>query len=108
MIGKSRPSRSLSFLASQRSPGNAQLMLLDRRGGEATALTDPNDDIAEYSWSLDGQHVALVTHRSDGEPPKQTNRPIVIDALHFEEGCNSEPRPTPPASTAAAAAPLSL
>ena len=77
--------RYLSFLASQHSPGNAQLMLLDRRGGEATALTDPNDDIEEYSWSVDGQHVALVTHRSDGEPPKQTNRPIVIDALHFKQ-----------------------
>ena len=77
--------RYLSFLAGQRSSGNAQLMVLDRRGGEATALTDPNNDIGDYAWSPDGRHIALVAQRSDDEPPKQTNRPIVIDALHFKQ-----------------------
>jgi dipeptidyl aminopeptidase/acylaminoacyl peptidase len=80
--------RYLSFLASQRSSGNAQLMMLDRRGGEATALTDPNDDIGDYAWSPDGRHLTLVIQRSHDEPPKQAIRAIVINALHFKQDEN--------------------
>lgn len=75
----------LSFLSADGNAGNAQLMVLDRRGGEATALTDPKDDVTDYAWSPDGRSVALVMQRSDDEAQKQTTRPIVIDALHFKQ-----------------------
>jgi dipeptidyl aminopeptidase/acylaminoacyl peptidase len=60
----------------------AQIMLLDRRGGNARQLTSVAGDIGVYAWAPDGKRLVLtmVTGESGGGP-----RPIVIDALHFKQ-----------------------
>jgi dipeptidyl aminopeptidase/acylaminoacyl peptidase len=76
--------RYLSFVASRGNPANGQVMLLDLRGGEATALTDPHDDVDDYAWAPDGKRLVLVMQKTaadlSGKP-----KPIIIDALHFKE-----------------------
>ena len=46
-----------------------QLWLLDRRGGEARAVSHVSGEITGYEWSPDGAHVVLVMQRAmaDGE-----------------------------------------
>jgi dipeptidyl aminopeptidase/acylaminoacyl peptidase len=92
--------RYLSYLAKPAEDGHNQVMLLDRRGGEARALTRVTDDIASYDWSPDGQRIVLsmeasgeaaATARSDGQADKPAGaaekkpKPIVIDAMHFKQ-----------------------
>jgi dipeptidyl aminopeptidase/acylaminoacyl peptidase len=74
--------RYLSFLTSPAGSDKLQLMLLDRRGGEARQLTTVTGDIREYAWSPDGKRVALAMDQpgDSAKPPK----PIVIDAMHFK------------------------
>jgi dipeptidyl aminopeptidase/acylaminoacyl peptidase len=92
--------RYLSYLAKPAEDGHNQVMLLDRRGGEARALTKVTDDIGSYDWSPDGQRIVLTmeasgeaaaTARSDARPGKPAGtaekrpKPIVIDAMHFKQ-----------------------
>jgi dipeptidyl aminopeptidase/acylaminoacyl peptidase len=81
----------LSFMATPPGASNAQLMLLDRRGGEPRALTSTPDDIGEYAWSPDGKKLVLVIEASGeeaskpGSSPKPVPKPVVIDSLHFKQ-----------------------
>jgi dipeptidyl aminopeptidase/acylaminoacyl peptidase len=92
--------RYLSYLAKTADAEHNQVMLLDRRGGEARALTKVTDDIASYDWSPDGQRIVLSMEasgeaaagaRSEGQSDKPAGtaekrpKPIVIDAMHFKE-----------------------
>src|SRR5258708_3913293 len=84
-IGKPRWSpdgRYLAFLSTPPGTDKTQIMLLDRRGGDARPLTSTGGDIGEYAWSPDGKRLAFTMKQADaGAPPK----PIVIDALHFKQ-----------------------
>ncbi|MDP9064512.1 MAG: S9 family peptidase, partial [Pseudomonadota bacterium] len=79
--------RYLAFLATPPGSDEAQIMLLDRRGGDARPLTSVAGDISEYAWSPNGRRIVLAMEQggSTGKVP----RPIVIEAMHFksdEEG----------------------
>ncbi len=74
--------RYLAFVANPVGSDKAQIMLLDRRGGDARQVTSGNGDIGEYAWAPDGKRMAFTMVRSDaGKPPK----PTVIDAFHFKD-----------------------
>jgi dipeptidyl aminopeptidase/acylaminoacyl peptidase len=74
--------RYLSFIATPAGSEKGQIMLLDRRGGDARPLTSGTGDIGEYAWAPDGKHLAFTMVQGDaGSAPK----PIVIDALHFKQ-----------------------
>ena len=84
-IGKPRWSPDGRFLAYVATPGDSdksQVMLLDRRGGQARPLAQLEGEVGEYAWSPDGKRLVLVlAHAEEGASP----RPIVIDALHFKQ-----------------------
>ena len=88
----SRDGRFLSFLAAPAGSDTRQVMVLDRRGGEARAATSVSGEIADYSWAPDGKHLLLVVNEAVGgapgtakEPDAKTPKPIVIDAMHFKQ-----------------------
>jgi dipeptidyl aminopeptidase/acylaminoacyl peptidase len=66
----------------------AQVMLLDRRGGEPRALTHVTDDIDSFEWSPDGKRLAIVldTDRDLPSDPAEAKKPraIVIDDQLFK------------------------
>jgi Tol biopolymer transport system component len=74
--------RYLAFMATPAGSEKAQIMLLDRRGGNARQLTSVAGDIGVYAWAPDGKRLVLtmITGESGGAP-----KPIVIDALHFKQ-----------------------
>ncbi len=74
--------RYLAYLAKPPGAKRAQVMLLDRRGGNATALTNVDQDIGGYAWSPDGKTLVLSMEPSD---PLSAGKPTVIDALHFKD-----------------------
>jgi dipeptidyl aminopeptidase/acylaminoacyl peptidase len=82
--------RYVSFLAARPAESATQLWLLDRRGGEARAVSQVTGEISAYEWSPDGAHVVLVMH-GDGAPAGEGKaaakliRPLVIDALQFKQ-----------------------
>jgi dipeptidyl aminopeptidase/acylaminoacyl peptidase len=74
--------RYLSFLSTPAGSDKSQIMLLDRRGGNARQLTGVDGDIGEYAWSPDGKRLVFTMEPSDeGSHPK----PLVIDAIHFKQ-----------------------
>ena len=75
--------RYLAFLATPPGATKAQLMLLDRRGGEARQLSSVGGDIGDYAWAPDGKRLVftMVPSNASSTAPK----PIVIDALHFKD-----------------------
>lgn len=75
--------RYVSFLSARKADGKTQLYLLDRRGGEAQALTEIGGDVSDYAWSPDGAR--LVISMSAGAEGGKSPKPIVIDRLHFKE-----------------------
>jgi dipeptidyl aminopeptidase/acylaminoacyl peptidase len=86
--------RYVSFLSTRGPDAKAQIYLLDRRGGEAQALTSVSGDIGGYDWSPDGSR--LVISMSPGEAAAdgggsaiahgaKAPKPIVTDRLHFKE-----------------------
>lgn len=83
--------RFLSFLSARPSGSATQLWVLDRRGGEARALTHVSADITSYEWSPDGARIVLVMRPGDAavagsaETPHSSPRPLVIDAYHFKQ-----------------------
>jgi len=77
--------RYLAFIATPAGSDQSQIMLLDRRGGDARQLTNVSGDISAYAWAPDGKRLVIaLEHGVDAKLPK----PIVIDAWHFkrEEG----------------------
>jgi dipeptidyl aminopeptidase/acylaminoacyl peptidase len=92
--------RYLAFLA---TPGSdkSQIMLLDRRGGDARQLTNVDGDIGEYAWSPDGKRLVFTMQRSEANSAhseanhgeanaaqgaaEKSPKPIVIEALHFKQ-----------------------
>lgn len=74
--------RYLAFIATPSGSDKAQLMLLDRRGGDARQLSSVSGDIGGYAWAPDGKRLVFTMVQGDAGPrPK----PIVIDALHFKQ-----------------------
>jgi dipeptidyl aminopeptidase/acylaminoacyl peptidase len=74
--------RYLAFIATPAGTDKGQIMLLDRRGGDARPLTQVGGDIGEYAWAPDGRRLAYTMSQGEsGSAPK----PIVIDALHFKQ-----------------------
>jgi dipeptidyl aminopeptidase/acylaminoacyl peptidase len=89
----------LSFTSSR--PGKArgsQVWVLDRRGGEATQLTDVKGRLQGYEWSPDSKRLALAIGDPDPEseptPPPAAGaspatprvlKPIVIDRYRFKQ-----------------------
>jgi dipeptidyl aminopeptidase/acylaminoacyl peptidase len=71
----------------------AQVWLLDRRGGEASRLTDIKGGVSDFVWSPDSARLALITSDPDpaDEPDKiegwkrKTVPPIVINRYHFKD-----------------------
>ena len=90
----SRDGRFLSFLAAPAGSETRQVMILDRRGGEARAATNVSGEIADYSWAPDGRRLLLVVSDTatgapgtakQPEPESKAPKPIVIDAMHFKQ-----------------------
>jgi dipeptidyl aminopeptidase/acylaminoacyl peptidase len=83
---------SIAFLATPPGGDKAQILLMDRRGGEPRAITHVTGEISQFEWSPDGKRMVLV---EQGDPPAvatatdaaaaKAPRPIVIDALHFKQ-----------------------
>jgi dipeptidyl aminopeptidase/acylaminoacyl peptidase len=74
--------RYLAFLATPAGSDKAQIMLLDRRGGDARPLTSVTGDIGEYAWAPDGKRLVFTLEPGDaGSAPK----PLVMEALHFKQ-----------------------
>jgi len=75
--------RYLAFIATPAGSVKGQIMLLDRRGGDARPLTSVSGDIDDYAWSPDGKRLAFAMQQ--GAESSAHPKPIVIDALHFKE-----------------------
>ncbi|MFM7786489.1 MAG: S9 family peptidase, partial [Gammaproteobacteria bacterium] len=74
--------RSIAFLSARPADGPTQVWVLDRRGGEARALTHVAGHIEDFAWSPDGKRLALVMReRTDATAPP---KPIVIDRFGFK------------------------
>jgi dipeptidyl aminopeptidase/acylaminoacyl peptidase len=72
----------LAFLSKPAGSDKAQIMLLDRRGGNASQFTKVTGDIGDYAWSPDGKRLVFTMTDTDaGTPPK----PIVIGTMHFKQ-----------------------
>ena len=74
----------VSFLAERGAGAKTQLYALDRRGGEADALTSVTGDIGEYGWSPDGGRIVVSMAPGDGAAAGKAPKPIVVDRLHFK------------------------
>jgi dipeptidyl aminopeptidase/acylaminoacyl peptidase len=86
--------RYVSFLSTRGPDAKAQIYLLDRRGGEAQALTSVSGDIGGYDWSPDGSRLVISMSPGDGAADgggsavahgAKVPKPIVIDRLHFKD-----------------------
>jgi len=68
--------RYVSYMAIPTGTDKTQIMLLDRRGGEARALTAVTDDIESYEWSPDSKRLVLVMEQGNAKarrriPPRR-------------------------------------
>jgi dipeptidyl aminopeptidase/acylaminoacyl peptidase len=83
--------RFVSFMATRAGANKPQLYVLDRRGGEARALTHVMGDISDYRWSPDGSRIVLVMTGGDdvaearAESAAKAPKPLVIDGFHFKQ-----------------------
>lgn len=77
----------LSFIAKRGEDKNNQIYLLDRRGGEASRLTNFKTDPGSYVWSPDGGKILLLMKDPDvSDTAKNKARtPFVIDRYHFKQ-----------------------
>ena len=74
--------RYLAYIATPAGSDKSQIMLLDRRGGDARQLTSVTGEIGAYAWAPDGKRLVFSMAQGDaGSAPK----PIVIEAVHFKQ-----------------------
>jgi dipeptidyl aminopeptidase/acylaminoacyl peptidase len=79
--------RYLSYLVAPPQGGVSQLRARELRSGTTRALTHVTQEIAGYTWSADGAHVALVmrdTAESSGKDGEKSPKPLVLDAVYFK------------------------
>jgi dipeptidyl aminopeptidase/acylaminoacyl peptidase len=86
--------RYLSFLTTPEGSDQEQLMLMDRRGGEARQLTHVTGDIDSYAWAPDSQRIVVAMNEDTDSATTEEKGPgvkskapppIVIDGRHFKE-----------------------
>jgi len=77
--------RRLSYIATPTGSDKAQIMLMDRRGGDARPVTSVKGDIGEYTWSPDGKRLVFAMDQGEEEAAQKSPKPIVIDAMHFKD-----------------------
>jgi dipeptidyl aminopeptidase/acylaminoacyl peptidase len=77
--------RYVSFVATRPGDGKSQLLLLDRRGGEAQALAGIDGELNDYAWAPDGGRLVISMSAAEEGDKGKAPRPIVIDRLHFKE-----------------------
>ncbi|WP_298195152.1 S9 family peptidase [Novosphingobium sp.] len=80
--------RTIAFLSKRGKDKQAQVWLLDRRGGEASKLTDVKGSIADFRWSPDSKSLLLLITDPAPEPPKDDPErplPVVVDDVKFKE-----------------------
>jgi dipeptidyl aminopeptidase/acylaminoacyl peptidase len=87
----------LAFLSAREEGGKTQVWLLDRRGGDAHALTDIKQDLSGFAWSPDAKKLVLEMSASEDEETdgdgaakslsktSKAPKPIVIDRYHFKD-----------------------
>ena len=79
----------ISFISNKKTDSveNAQLWLMDRRGGEAHLFTKVKQDLKSYLWSPDASKIALLmTDENPKEKKKsKTKAPIVADKYHYKQ-----------------------
>ena len=78
----------ISFISSKEvdSTDNAQLWLMDRRGGEAFQFTKVKEDLQSYVWSPDASKILLVMKDIDKKNKKaKTKPPIVSTRYHYKQ-----------------------
>jgi len=74
--------RYLAFVTAPADSDKGQIMLLDRRGGDAQQLISFTGDIGSYAWSPDGKQLAVAMEQAEEE---KFPKPIVIEARHFKQ-----------------------
>jgi dipeptidyl aminopeptidase/acylaminoacyl peptidase/tetratricopeptide (TPR) repeat protein len=84
--------RWLAFLSERDgAEDEAQVWLLDRRGGDAVRLTDFEGGVSDLAWAPDARHLALVV--ADADPDAEDDdedadekpaKPVVIRRLQFK------------------------
>jgi dipeptidyl aminopeptidase/acylaminoacyl peptidase len=84
--------RFIAFLSKRGKDKLAQIWLLDRRGGEASKLTDVKGSIADFSWSPDSKSMVLTISDPAPELPLDVQKddperplPVVVDDVRFKE-----------------------
>ncbi|WP_408589638.1 prolyl oligopeptidase family serine peptidase [Novosphingobium sp.] len=80
--------KAISFVAKRGKDEQAQIWVLDRRGGEAQKLTDVKGEILGYKWSPDARRLLLTLSDAKPEGPKddpERPRPLVIDGTQIKE-----------------------
>ncbi|MEO8795501.1 MAG: S9 family peptidase [Daejeonella sp.] len=78
----------ISFISSKAvdSTDNAQLWLMDRRGGEAFQSTKVKEDLQSFVWSPDGSKVLLIMKAAKKKDKKsKTDPPIVSSRYHYKQ-----------------------
>lgn len=82
------PDNRYLAVLSDRKDGRTQVWLLDRRGGDAQALTEFKQGVRSYEWSPYGTRMLLLIKDpspADLDEEKRPNpRPYVIDRLQFK------------------------
>jgi dipeptidyl aminopeptidase/acylaminoacyl peptidase len=77
----------ISFVAKRGKDEQAQVWLLDRRGGEARRLTEVKGGIDSYRWSPDARRLLITMTDPEPEAPKddpKRPRPVVVDDVLFK------------------------
>lgn len=88
--------RYVSFLSARGGRSHPQLFLMDRRGGEARAITPFEGEIQDYDWSPDSRRIVIsavprASHAGQGDAAKGAGesasrpQPIVVDRLRFKD-----------------------
>jgi dipeptidyl aminopeptidase/acylaminoacyl peptidase len=96
----SRDGRYLAYLNTPAGTDKSQVMLLDRRGGEARALTSVTDDIQSYEWSPDSKRIVLVMEQG---APKAAPAVGATTESPQSNGAAPDKAASPPAEPAAKA-----